>query len=113
MPIINENDSVATSEIKFGDNDTLSAWTGYLMDADALVILTDIDGLYTADPRAHPEATRISQVARVAEVRHLGGRAGTGRGTGGMVTKLQRRKSPRTQGLKRSSLAGAGRGSRR
>ena len=110
VPIINENDSVATAEIKFGDNDTLSAWTGYLMDADALVILTDIDGLYTADPRAHPEATRISEVARVAEVRHLGGRAGTGRGTGGMVTKLQAAEIATDAGIETLIIGGGGAG---
>ena len=55
VPIINENDSVATSEIKLGDNDTLSAWAAYLVNADALIILTDVDGLYDADPRTNPK----------------------------------------------------------
>lgn len=88
-PIVNENDSVATSEIKFGDNDTLSAWTAYLVGADALLILTDIDGLYDADPRAASSARRISVVEDVSHVAHLAGRPGSRRGTGGMVTKLE------------------------
>lgn len=89
LPIINENDSVATSEIKFGDNDSLSAWASHLVGADALVILTDVEGLYDADPRVNPEAKRLGVVEDVAQVLHLAGDAGTTRGTGGMVTKLR------------------------
>lgn len=89
VPIINENDSVATSEIKLGDNDTLSAWTAYLMGAEALVILTDIDGLYERDPRLDPTARRIELVTDINAVAHMAGRAGTSRGTGGMATKLK------------------------
>lgn len=89
LPIINENDSVATSEIRFGDNDTLSAWVAYLIDAEALIILTDVDGLYDADPRSQPHARRLEVIDDIASVRHLAGAAGSQRGTGGMVTKLQ------------------------
>ena len=89
MPIINENDSVATSEIKFGDNDSLSAWASHLVGADALVILTDVEGLFESDPRLNPEAQRLDIVGDVAQVVHLAGSAGTTRGTGGMVTKLR------------------------
>jgi glutamate 5-kinase len=89
LPIINENDSVATSEIKLGDNDTLSAWTAYLVGADALIILTDIDGLYDRDPRVYPDAKRIETVADVRDIEHVAGKAGSSRGTGGMVTKLR------------------------
>ncbi len=88
IPIINENDSVTTTEIKFGDNDTLSAWTAYLANAEMLIILTDVDGLYTADPHINPDAQRIEKVTDFNEVMHLAGQAGTRRGTGGMVTKL-------------------------
>lgn len=89
LPIINENDSVATSEIKLGDNDTLSAWTAYLVGADALVILTDIDGLYERDPRVYPDAKRIDTVTDISAIEHVAGKAGSSRGTGGMVTKLK------------------------
>lgn len=89
IPIVNENDSVATAELKLGDNDTLSAWVAYLVDADALVILTDVPGLYERDPRRDPQAVPIGVVDDVASVEHLAGAPGTGRGTGGMVTKLR------------------------
>ncbi len=89
LPIINENDSVATSEIKFGDNDSLSAWASHLVGANALVILTDVEGLFDSDPRFNPEARRLDIVEDVVEVLHLAGNAGTTRGTGGMVTKLR------------------------
>ncbi|WP_135228570.1 glutamate 5-kinase [Deinococcus fonticola] len=90
LPIINENDAVATSEIRVGDNDTLSAFVANLAEADLLVILTDAPGLYTADPRTHPEATLIPVVERVTpDVWALAGGAGSHRGTGGMHTKIQ------------------------
>ncbi|MGE5554462.1 MAG: glutamate 5-kinase [Betaproteobacteria bacterium] len=89
VPIINENDTVAVEELKFGDNDTLSALVAGLISADLLVILSDIDGLYTADPRRDPQARLIPRVEEVtAEVEALAGGAGTARGTGGMITKL-------------------------
>ncbi|MBQ3093837.1 MAG: glutamate 5-kinase [Clostridia bacterium] len=89
LPIINENDTVATEEIEFGDNDTLSAMVAVLAKADGLILLTDIDGLYTADPHKDPDATRIDRVTAIDEpLLALAGGAGTSRGTGGMLTKL-------------------------
>lgn len=90
LPIINENDAVAVEQIKVGDNDTLSAFVANLLEADLLVILTDAPGLYTADPRTHPDATLIPEVARITpEIWALAGGAGSHRGTGGMHTKIQ------------------------
>lgn len=90
LPIINENDAVAVDEIRVGDNDTLSALVANLVDANMLIILSDIAGLYTADPRHNPAAELISQVAGVTEqVYALAGAAGSHRGTGGMRTKIQ------------------------
>lgn len=90
IPVINENDAVATEEIKIGDNDNLSALVAVLANADLLVLLTDQPGLFTADPREDPEAELISEVHAIDEV--LLARAGdsqTGLGVGGMVTKLE------------------------
>lgn len=90
LPIINENDVVAVDEIQLGDNDTLSARVAALMDADLLLIATDRDGLYTADPRTDPRAELIREVAAIDDsIRALAGEAGSHRGTGGMRTKLQ------------------------
>ena len=89
VPIINENDTVVTDEIKFGDNDTLGALVANAVEADALIILTDQPGLYTADPRKDPAATLISQaVAGDAALEAMAGGAGTRVGTGGMITKV-------------------------
>ncbi len=89
LPIVNENDTVATEELEFGDNDTLSAIVATLADADALIMLTDIDGLYDADPRRHPEARRIPVVEAIdEELLALAEGAGSTLGTGGMITKL-------------------------
>lgn len=90
LPIVNENDAVATAQLRVGDNDTLSAFVANLTEADLLVILTDAPGLYTADPRANPAATLIPLVERVTpEVWARAGGAGSHRGTGGMHTKIQ------------------------
>ena len=90
LPIINENDTVATEEIVFGDNDTLAAKVAVTIGADLLILLSDIDGLYTADPRKDKNATLISEVHAIDEkIMSLAGSAGTGRGTGGMETKLR------------------------
>lgn len=90
IPIINENDSVLTEEIKIGDNDTLSALVASLIDADLLIILSDIDGLYTADPRKDPEAKLITTVEEVTEeIKNMGKGAGSSLGTGGMATKIR------------------------
>jgi glutamate 5-kinase len=89
IPIINENDTVVTDEIKFGDNDTLGALVAHLVDADALIILTDQEGLFTADPRRDPEATLIKQAdAGDPKLEKMAGGAGTSIGKGGMITKV-------------------------
>lgn len=90
LPIINENDSVTASEIRFGDNDTLSAIVAGMVDADFLFLLTDVDGLYTNNPRVDPLAERVAVVDDIAELRRRVNVLTTGSavGTGGMVTKL-------------------------
>ena len=89
LPIINENDTVATEEIKVGDNDTLSAMVAVNVNADILILLSDIDGLFTADPHSNPDAKLISVVSEINEdILALGGGEGSGLGTGGMRTKL-------------------------
>ena len=89
IPIINENDTVVTDEIKFGDNDTLGALVASLVDADLLVILTDQAGLYTADPRRDPNATLVTRgVAGDPALAAMAGGAGSGIGKGGMLTKI-------------------------
>ena len=89
LPIVNENDAVAVDEIKVGDNDTLSALIAGLVEADVLIILSDIDAVYTADPRHNPQATRIAEIGQIDEqIYALAGGSGT-RGTGGMLTKIQ------------------------
>ena len=89
LPIINENDTVATEEIVFGDNDTLAAEVSASVGADLLVLLSDIDGLYDGDPKTSPDAKIIPEVRELTEeIMALGGGAGSALGTGGMVTKL-------------------------
>ena len=89
LPIINENDTIATEEIKVGDNDTLSALVAVSVKADLLVILSDVDGLYSADPHKDPNAKLIERVHGVTEETYaLAGGAGSALGTGGMKTKL-------------------------
>ena len=89
LPVVNENDTVATEEIRVGDNDTLSAYVAEVAGADLLVILTDIDGLYTADPRKDPDARLIHVIpALTDEVMAMAGGSGSALGTGGMMTKL-------------------------
>ena len=110
VPVINENDSVATSEIKLGDNDTLSAWTAYLVQADALIILTDVDGLYDADPRTHSEAKPIEEVSDLSAVERVAGGEGSGRGTGGMVTKLRAAQIATEAGIETLIIGGGGAG---
>jgi glutamate 5-kinase len=90
IPVINENDTVATKEIQVGDNDNLAAMVGKLVSADLLILLTDQQGLYTADPRKHPEATLISKVECIDEsIFALAGGSSTVLGTGGMSTKIE------------------------
>lgn len=89
LPVINENDTVATDEIVIGDNDTLAAIVARSVHADMLILLSDIDGLYTADPHTHPEAALLHHVARVDDhIREIAGISSSTQGTGGMVTKL-------------------------
>ena len=89
VPVINENDTVVTDEIKFGDNDTLGALVANLIEADALIILTDQKGLYTADPRKHPDATFVHE-ARAGDpaLEAMAGGVGSSVGSGGMLTKI-------------------------
>ncbi|WP_040197777.1 glutamate 5-kinase [Candidatus Soleaferrea massiliensis] len=90
IPVVNENDTVSIAELKFGDNDTLSALVAVLCKADVLVILSDIDGLYDGDPRKDPDATLIETVPVIDEnIAKLAGGVGSTRGTGGMITKVQ------------------------
>lgn len=89
IPIVNENDTVAFEEIKFGDNDTLAALVGTLIDADLIILLTDIDGFYNGDPRKRKDAKRISVVETIdAQVERLAGSVGSKFGSGGMATKI-------------------------
>lgn len=89
VPVINENDTVATSEIRFGDNDRLAARVAAMISADTLVLLSDIDGLYTADPRKDKNAAHIAEITEMnAEIEAMAGEAPAGYSSGGMVTKL-------------------------
>lgn len=89
IPIINENDTIATEEIKVGDNDTLAAFVSSSIKADLLILMSDIDGLYTADPRKDQNAKLIPEVYELNdEIMALGGDSGSALGTGGMKTKL-------------------------
>lgn len=91
IPIVNENDTISTYEIEFGDNDTLSSVVAALIDADLLILLSDIDGLYTDDPRTNPDARFIDVVEELdEELMQMGkGTTGSSVGTGGMATKIQ------------------------
>ena len=90
MPIINENDTVSTDEIVIGDNDTLAAYVAESVKAELLILLSDIDGLYTADPHKDPNATLIPVIEELTdEIYALAGASSTKQGTGGMVTKLR------------------------
>lgn len=101
IPIINENDTVVVDEIRFGDNDNLSALVTNLVEANLLVILSDVDGLYDSDPRKNPGAQRISLVERITpEIEGAAGESGTTLGTGGMSTKIK--------AAKRATLHGVG-----
>ena len=101
IPIVNENDTIATYEIEIGDNDTLSAIVASLVEADALVLLSDIDGLYTDDPRTNPDVKYIEVVEELTDELMNMGKASTGSsvGTGGMTTKLQAAKIASSTGV--------------
>jgi glutamate 5-kinase len=90
VPVVNENDTIATTEIRFGDNDRLAARVAQMTSADMLVLLSDIDGLYTADPRRDPGAEHVPLVREVgAEIAAMAGSAPPGYSSGGMITKLE------------------------
>lgn len=101
IPIVNENDTVSTEEIEFGDNDNLSAVVAGLVNADLLVILSDIDGLYDSNPKDNPNAKRIYEVhgGVTPEIEKMATGAGSNVGTGGMVTKLQAAKYANSVGI--------------
>ena len=100
IPVINENDAVAVDEIKIGDNDNLSAVVAALVDADALIILSDIDGVYTANPRTDAAACLISEIPEITpETERLAGGAGSAQGTGGMQTKIEAAKIAQNAGV--------------
>ena len=99
VPVINENDTVATAEIRFGDNDRLAARVAQMISADTLVLLSDIDGLYTADPRKDAGAEHIGAVGRVTqEIEGMAGEAPPGYSSGGMVTKIAAAKIAQSAG---------------
>lgn len=100
IPIINENDTIATDEIEFGDNDTLSAMVATLVNADLLILLSDIDGLYSADPKINKSATIIQSVSKITpEIEKLASGAGSSFATGGMVTKIAAAKVTSKDGI--------------
>ena len=100
IPVINENDAVAVDEIKIGDNDNLSAVVAALVDADALIILSDIDGVYTSNPRTDSLATLISEIPEITpEIERIAGGAGSAQGTGGMQTKIEAAKIAQNAGV--------------
>ena len=103
IPIVNENDTLAVEELKFGDNDTLSALVASLVEADWLFLLTDVDRLYSADPRTVPDAQPIDRVDRIEDLAELGievGDRGSTWGTGGMVTKMTAARIATTAGVR-------------
>ncbi len=100
LPVINENDTVAVEEIRFGDNDHLSALVATLLGADLLIILTDLDGLYTTDPRRDPNAKLVQEVPRRSTMLHFwADESGTGLGTGGMATKVEAARRAAASGI--------------
>lgn len=108
LPIINENDTIATSEIAVGDNDTLGALVAASVRSDLFIVLTDIDGLYTADPRRDPNAQLISEVTEITEEMLQGaGGQGSSLGTGGMATKLSAAKIAMDAGVDMIIVNGA------
>lgn len=108
LPIVNENDTVATQEIEIGDNDTLAAIVSVCVHADLLVLLTDIDGLYTADPHKDKNAELISVVEELTpEIIVLGGGAGSSLGTGGMATKLHAAQIATAEGIDMQIINGS------
>ena len=108
IPIVNENDSVAVEELEFGDNDTLSAQVAVLTEADLLIILSDIDGLFEEDPHKNPDAKLISVVESIDEhIEAIAGGAGSDFGTGGMSTKIEAAKLTAQAGIAMAILNGS------
>lgn len=100
IPIVNENDVVALDELKIGDNDNMSALVAGIVDADVVILLSDIDGLYDANPKTHPEAKLVPVVTEITpEIEASAGGAGSNVGTGGMATKLQAAKAAISSGI--------------
>ena len=100
IPVINENDAVATDEIKIGDNDNLSAMVATMIDAEVLIILTDIDGVYNGNPKTDSKAKLIDEINDITpEIENISGGAGTKLGTGGMYTKIQAAKIAKAAGI--------------
>ena len=100
LPIVNENDTVAVAEIKLGDNDHLAALVAHLVDATLLILLSDVDGLYSSDPRGDPQATCISQVTKITPaIEAMAGGTGKRGGTGGMSSKVAAAKSAAAYGI--------------
>lgn len=100
IPIVNENDVVALDELKIGDNDNMSALVAGIADADLVIILSDVDGLYTANPQTHPEAVIVPKVLEITPaIEASAGGVGSARGTGGMATKIQAAKAAPSSGI--------------
>ncbi|HEY5648139.1 MAG TPA: glutamate 5-kinase [Nitrospiria bacterium] len=100
IPIINENDSVVVDEIRFGDNDTLAGMVAHLIDAQLLIILSDVEGLFSDDPRRNPKARLIPEVSKIdSKILKIAGESSSGEGTGGMRTKVQAAKNAGTYGV--------------
>lgn len=100
IPIVNENDVVALDELKIGDNDNMSALVAGIVDADLVIILSDVDGLYTDNPQTHPDAVIVPEVAEITpEIEASAGGVGSARGTGGMATKIQAAKAATSSGI--------------
>ncbi len=100
IPIVNENDVVALDELKIGDNDNMSALVAGIADADLVIILSDVDGLYTANPQTHPDAVIVPKVLEITPtIEASAGGVGSARGTGGMATKIQAAKAATSSGI--------------
>lgn len=108
VPIVNENDTIATDEIRFGDNDRLAAQVALMCGADVLVLLSDVDGFYSGDPKTDPGARRFEVVARITpEIEAMAGDAGSGLSRGGMKTKLMAAKTATAAGCAMAIMQGA------
>ncbi len=99
IPIVNENDTISTEEAEFGDNDNLSAVVALLAEAELLIILTDIDGVYSANPREDANAKKLDVIDDIDQAMKNAGGAGSSHGTGGMITKLEAAKAARAGGI--------------